>query len=174
VRSKAATWVGLIYRTETTTINCKTKKLKSKNRYARGNSKSLGNHVVSPEEEESLQWKDLQKKVLSLEWKREWWWKTKNNKCNYVLNVITKKLLFVHSVNGDGLRTAKISLKRRYCDLTVFFKRWPHIWTTHDDYLVVFIVVQKLGGIDAVVSIIWKSKSFCMFGLKFAPQNLSF
>ena len=40
-----------------TTKNCKTEKLKSKNRYARSNSKSLGNHVVSPEEEkERLQW----------------------------------------------------------------------------------------------------------------------
>jgi len=35
----------------------------------RSNSKSLGNHVVNPEEEkERLQWKDLQKKkVLNLE-----------------------------------------------------------------------------------------------------------
>ena len=38
--------------------NCKTEKLKSKNRYVRSNSKSLGNHVVSSEEEEEerLQW----------------------------------------------------------------------------------------------------------------------
>jgi len=43
------------YRTETTTKNCKTE-LKSKNGYARSNSKSLGNHVVSPEEKERLQW----------------------------------------------------------------------------------------------------------------------
>ena len=50
--ARKPTWVSLIYRTETTTKNCKTeKKLKSKNRYARSNSKSLGNHVVSPEEE---------------------------------------------------------------------------------------------------------------------------
>jgi len=40
-----------LYRTETTTKNCKTEKLKSKNRYARRNSKRLGNHVVSSEEE---------------------------------------------------------------------------------------------------------------------------
>jgi len=33
------------------------KKVKSKNGYARSNSKSLGKHVVSPEEEkEKLQW----------------------------------------------------------------------------------------------------------------------
>ena len=40
----------------------------------RRNSKSLGNHVVSPEEEkERLQWEGLQKrKFLSLEWKSEW------------------------------------------------------------------------------------------------------
>ena len=36
---------------ETTTKNCKTEKLKSKTAYATGNRKSLGNHVVSPEEE---------------------------------------------------------------------------------------------------------------------------
>jgi len=49
VRSKADT--SQLYRTETTTKNCKTKNLKSKNGYARSNSKSLGNHAVSPEEE---------------------------------------------------------------------------------------------------------------------------
>jgi len=41
----------------------------------RSNSKRLGNHVVSPEEEKrkGRSGKDLQKrKVLSLEWKREW------------------------------------------------------------------------------------------------------
>ena len=56
VRSKAD--MSQLYRTETTTKNCKTKKtLKSKNGYARSNSNSLGNHVVSPEEEkERLQW----------------------------------------------------------------------------------------------------------------------
>jgi len=44
---------------ETTTKNCKTEKLKSKIKYARNNSKSLGNHVVSPEEEkERLQWEE--------------------------------------------------------------------------------------------------------------------
>ena len=43
------TWIGLIYRTETTTKNCKTQKLKSKSRYVRSNSKSLGNHVVHSE-----------------------------------------------------------------------------------------------------------------------------
>ena len=40
----------------------------------RSNSKSLGNHVVSPEEKKKGgSGKDLQKrKVLSPEWKREW------------------------------------------------------------------------------------------------------
>jgi len=38
-----------LYRTETTTKNCKTEKLKSTNRCATSDSKSLGNHVVSPE-----------------------------------------------------------------------------------------------------------------------------
>ena len=55
-----------------TTKNCKTEKVKTA--YARGNRKSLANHVVSPEEEkERLQWEGFaEKKVLSLEWKREW------------------------------------------------------------------------------------------------------
>ena len=41
---------------ETTIKNCKREKLKSKNRYVIRDSKSLGNHVVSSEEEERLQW----------------------------------------------------------------------------------------------------------------------
>ena len=46
------------------------------------NSESLGNHVVSPEEEkERLRGKDLQKrKVLSLERKSKWSRKTNYNK----------------------------------------------------------------------------------------------
>jgi len=59
VRSKADV-VGLIYRTETTTKNCKTEKLKSKKQ---PNRKSLGNHVVSPEEEkERLRWEGFAEK----------------------------------------------------------------------------------------------------------------
>jgi len=55
--ARKPTRVGLIYRTEPTTKNCKTEKLQSKNRYVRSNSKSLGNHVVSSEKEkERLQW----------------------------------------------------------------------------------------------------------------------
>ena len=62
MRSKA-TRVGLIYRTETTSKNCKTEKLKSKSRYVRSNSKSLGHHVVRPEEEkERLQWEGFAEK----------------------------------------------------------------------------------------------------------------
>ena len=62
--ARKPTWVSLIYRKETTTRNyCKTeKKLKSNNRYARSNSKSLGNHVVSPEEKERLQWEGFAEK----------------------------------------------------------------------------------------------------------------
>ena len=72
--ARKPTWIGLIYRTETTTKNCKTEKLKSKSRYVRSNSKSLGNHVVRSEKKKKrgCSGKDLQKKVLSLEWKREW------------------------------------------------------------------------------------------------------
>jgi len=48
---------------EKTTKNCKTEQLKSKNRYARSNSKSLGSHVVSPgEEKERLQWEGFAEK----------------------------------------------------------------------------------------------------------------
>ena len=45
--------------------------------------KSLGNHVVSPEEEkERLQWEGFaEKKVFSLEWKKVGDKKTNNNKC---------------------------------------------------------------------------------------------
>ena len=56
------------------------------------------------------------------------------------------------------------SVKRlqRYSDLTVFFQNggrppswisWAPIETTHDDHLMVSIVVQNLVEIDAVVSI---------------------
>jgi len=67
--ARKPTRVGLIYRTETTTKNCKTEKLKCKSRYVRSNSKSLGNHVVSSEEKKRKAavggiWS---KKVLSLE-----------------------------------------------------------------------------------------------------------
>jgi len=68
--ARKPTRVGLIYRTETTTKNCETEKLKSKRRYVRSNSKSLGNHVVSSEKEKGrLQWEGFaeKKKVLSLE-----------------------------------------------------------------------------------------------------------
>ena len=49
---------------ETTTENCKTEKLKSKSRYVRSNSKSLGNHVVHSEkkEKERLQWEGFAEK----------------------------------------------------------------------------------------------------------------
>ena len=61
--ARKPTWVGFIYSTETTTKNCKTEKLKSKSRYVRSNSKSLGNHEVSSEEEkERLQWKGFAEK----------------------------------------------------------------------------------------------------------------
>ena len=68
--ARKPTRVSLIYRTETTTKMCKTEKLKKvKTNMRRRNSKSLGNHVVSPEEEkERLQWEGFaEKNVLSLE-----------------------------------------------------------------------------------------------------------
>jgi len=50
--ARKPTRVSLIYRTETTTKKCKTEKLKSKKTdMLTSNSKSMGNHVVSPEEE---------------------------------------------------------------------------------------------------------------------------
>ena len=62
--ARKPTQVGLIYRTEPTTKMCKKiEKLKSKSRYVRSNSKSLGNHVVSSEEEkERLQWEGFAEK----------------------------------------------------------------------------------------------------------------
>jgi len=49
--ARKPTRVGLIYRTEPTTKKCKTEKLESKRTdMLRSNSKSLGDHVVSPEE----------------------------------------------------------------------------------------------------------------------------
>ena len=60
--ARKPTRVSLIYCTETTTKNCKTEKLKSRNGYARSNSKSLGNHVVSGEEKERLQWEGFAEK----------------------------------------------------------------------------------------------------------------
>ena len=79
--ARKPTWIGLIYRTEATTKNCKTEKRKSKSRYVRSNSKSLANHVVRSEKKKKkgCSGKDLQKKVLSLEWKREWVIKNNNN-----------------------------------------------------------------------------------------------
>ena len=61
--ARKPTWVGLICRTETTTKKCKTEKLKSKSRHVRSNRKSLGNHIVSSEEEkEKLQWEGFAEK----------------------------------------------------------------------------------------------------------------
>jgi len=63
--ARKPTRVSLIYRTEPTTKKCKTKKkLKSKKTDMLGcNSKSLGKHVVSPEEEkERLRWEGFAEK----------------------------------------------------------------------------------------------------------------
>jgi len=59
---------------------------------------------------------------------------------------------------------------QRYGDLTGFFYQnggrspswicWARIGTTHDDYLVISVVVQNLVEIDAEVSIIWKIQYF--------------
>ena len=72
--ARKPTWIGLIYRSETTTKNCKTEKLKSKSRYVRSNSKSLGNHVVRSEKKKKKGCcgKNLQKKVLSLVYRYRW------------------------------------------------------------------------------------------------------
>ena len=67
--ARKPTWIGLIYRTETTTKNCKTEKLKVKADMLKVTVK-----VVRSEKKKKKGYsgKDLQKKVLCLEWKREW------------------------------------------------------------------------------------------------------
>ena len=78
------------------------------------------------------------------------------------------------------------SVKRlqRYSDLTVFHNGgrppswicWAPISTTHDDFLMVSIVVQNLVEIDAVVSITWNFQYFARLAWKhlFTPQNWGF
>ena len=62
------TGVSLICCMETTTKKWKTEKLKKAQICSEVTVNSLGNHVVSPEEEKGYNGKDLQKrKVLSLE-----------------------------------------------------------------------------------------------------------
>ena len=52
--------------------------------------------------------------------------------------------------------------------------RWGHTGTTHDDYLVVSIIVQNLVEIDAVVSIIWSFQYFANLAWKrlFTPHKI--
>jgi len=53
---------------------------------------------------------------------------------------------------------------------------WPPVWTTHDDHLVVSIVVQNLVVIGAVVSITWNFQYFARLAWKrlFTPDNWGF
>ena len=79
------------------------------------------------------------------------------------------------------------SVKRlqRYSDLTVFFQNggrppswtsWAPIGTTHDDHLVVSIVLPNLVKIDAVVSTTWNFQYFARLAWKrpFTPPKLGF
>jgi len=77
-----------------------------------------------------------------------------------------------------------IKLLRRYADFYIFqYGGFPpswicdaHVWTTHEGHLVVFITVQNLVGIDAVVSItrmflisrVWLENAYSR------PQNRNF
>ena len=74
---------------------------------------------------------------------------------------------------------------QRYSDLTVFFQnggrppswiRWAPPGTTQDEFLMVYIVVQNLVKIDALVSMIWNFQYFARLAWKrlFTPQKLGF
>jgi len=84
-----------------------------------------------------------------------------------ILNFQKFKIFYGRSaVGGHCASTCQISSKsvkqlQRYCDLTVFFQNggsppswicWAPIGTTHDEFLLVSIVVQNLVEIDALVS----------------------
>ena len=82
------------------------------------------------------------------------------------------------------ISSKSVSLLRSYCNFSVcqddgrppFWIRLGHIWTTHEGYLVVFITVQNLIAIDAVVSKIWKFDFFARLAWRrlFASQKLFF
>jgi len=85
--ARKPTWIGLIYRTEPTTKNCKTEKLKSKSRYVRSNSKNLGNHVVRSEKKRKRKaavGRLCRKRFQVWNGRESGWWKIIiTNKCNY-------------------------------------------------------------------------------------------
>jgi len=58
-----------------------------------------------------------------------------------------------------------IFLFSNWLPCAVFDLLYTRVWTTREEYLVVFIVVQNLAEIDAKFSIIGKFL-FCKFGLK--------
>jgi len=70
-----------------------------------------------------------------------------------------------HTALSCQISWRSVKLSRRYADFSIFqYGDFPpswicdaHIWTTHEGHLVVFITVQNLVGIDAVVS------KICMF-----------
>ena len=71
--ARKPTWIGLIYRMETTTKNVKQKNWKAKADMLEVTVKVWGiMQFVLKKRKKGCSGKDLQKKVLSLEWKREW------------------------------------------------------------------------------------------------------
>ena len=77
--ARKPTWIGLIYRTETTTKNCKNWKVKADMLVVTVKSGESCSSFWKKKKKKGCSGKDLQKKVLSLEWKREWVMKNNNN-----------------------------------------------------------------------------------------------
>ena len=113
--ARKPTWVslGLIYRTEPTTKKCKTEK-KLQTNMLRSNSKSLGIHVVSPEEEtERLQWEGFAEKEGTKEWVLTW------------LNVFFPQMEWSRAIRYDTIRDAILTCARKPTWVSLIYRTEP-------------------------------------------------